>query len=175
MSESSLIKLQALRTATLLKRDSNTGNLLRILWIVQKHLFCVEDVWTAGSETPVRLFKNTFFNRTFPVAASDSFRFPACNFIKKETPAKMFICEFCKIFKNIFRQKHLRMTASCVYLWILRSFSDHLFYRAPLGNCLFHLQVAEFKTPHTVKKYFASAVQAFYTGRGSSCSNAFMY
>ena len=144
MSESSLIKLQALRTATLLKRDSNTGNLLRILWIVQKHLFCVEDVWTAGSETPVHLFKNTFFNRTFPVAASDSFRFPACNFIKKETPTKMFICEFCKIFKNIFRQKHLRMTAFCIYLWILRSFSDHLCYRAPLGNCLFHLQVAQF-------------------------------
>ena len=67
------------------------------------------------------------------------------------------------------------MTASCVYLWILKSFSDHLFYRAPLGNCLFHLQVAEFQTPHTVKMYFASAVQAFYTGRGSSCSNAFMH
>ena len=38
----------------------------------------------------------------------------------------MFICEFRKIFKNIFRQKHLWMTPSCVYLWILRSFSDHL-------------------------------------------------
>ena len=56
----------------------------------------------------------------------------------------MFICEFCKIFKNILRQKQLRMTASCAYLWILRIFSDHLFYRAPLGNCLFHLQVAQF-------------------------------
>ena len=38
----------------------------------------------------------------------------------------MFICEFCKIFKNIFWQKHLRMTPSCVYLWILKSFSGHL-------------------------------------------------
>ena len=34
---------------------------------------------------------------------------------------------------------------------ILRSFSDHLFYRAPLGNCLFHVQVAEFQTPDTIK------------------------
>ena len=35
------------------------------------------------------------------MAASDCFRFPACNFIKKDTWVKMFICEFCKIFKNI--------------------------------------------------------------------------
>ena len=40
--------------------------------------------------------------------------------------------------------KASRMTASCVYLWILRSFSDHLFYRAPLGNCIFHLQAPQF-------------------------------
>ena len=57
----------------------------------------------------------------------------------------------------------------------LRSFPDHLFYRAPLGNCLFHLQVAEFQPPHTVKKYFIGAFQVFYTRRRSSCSNAFMY
>ena len=110
------------------------------------------------------------------MAASNSFRFPACNFIKKGTPAKMFICEFCKTFKNSFRQKHLRMTASwCVYLWILRSFSDHLFHTAPLGNCLFHLQVAEFQPQHTVQKYFTSAFQAFHTRRRSSYSKAFMY
>ena len=122
------------------------------------------------SETPVRLFKNTYIiYRTSPVAASDSFRFPACNFIKKKTPAKMFICEFCKIFKNVFRQKHLRMTASCIYLWILRSFSDHLFYKPPLGNRLFHLQVAESQPPHAVKKYFRCAFQAFYTKRTRNC------
>ena len=123
----------------------------------------------------MRLFKNTYIiYRTSSVAASDSFRFPAWNFIKKKTPAKMFICEFCKIFKNIFRQKHLRMTASCVYLRIWRCFSDHLFHKAPLGNCLFHLQVAEVQPPHTVKKYFTCAFQAFYTRR-SSYSKAFMY
>ena len=26
----------------------------------------------------------------------------ACNFIKKETPAQLFLCVFCEIFKNIF-------------------------------------------------------------------------
>ena len=60
------------------------------------------------------------------------------------------------------------------HLWILRSFSDHLFYKAPFRNCLFHLQVAEFQPPHTGKKYFTSAFQAFYTRR-KSCSKAFMY
>ena len=55
------------------------------------------------------------------------------------------------------------MTASCVYLLILRSFSDHLFYRAPLGNCLFHLQVTQFQLSHTVKKCFYSkkVIRAF--------------
>ena len=50
--ESYLMNLQVLRTATLLKRDSNTGFLLLILRIIQEYLFCVEDQWTAGSETP---------------------------------------------------------------------------------------------------------------------------
>ena len=69
------------------------------------------------------------------MAASDSFRIPARNFIKKKARAKMFICEFGKIFKNIFRQKYLRMTASCVYLWIwdafqIASFIKHLWETA---------------------------------------------
>ena len=38
------------------------------------------------------------------MAASDSFRFSPCNFIKKEIPLKMFFCEFYKISKNIFWQ-----------------------------------------------------------------------
>ena len=46
-------------------------------------------------------FKYTLFYRTSPVAAPESFRFPACNFIKKGTTAKMFFCKFCKIFKDI--------------------------------------------------------------------------
>ena len=143
MLESSLIKLQALRTATLLKRDSNTGNLLRILWIVQKHLFCVEDVWTAGSETPVHLFKNTFFNRTFPVAASDSFRFPPVAFLKKGLQKRRFSVRFTKFLRTSFYKTSPDDCFLCLPV-ILRSFSDHLFYKTPLENCLFHVQVVEF-------------------------------
>ena len=36
----------------------------------------------------------------------------ACNFIKKETVAQVFSCEFCEIFKNAFFTEHLWTTAS---------------------------------------------------------------
>ena len=67
------------------------------------------------------------------------------------------------------------MTAICVCQRILISFSEHLFYIAPLGNCLFHVQVAEFQLPDTVKNYFASAFRAFYTRTESSHSKALKF
>ena len=36
----------------------------------------------------------------------------ACNFIKKETPAQVFSCEFRESSKNTFFTEHLRVTAS---------------------------------------------------------------
>ena len=36
----------------------------------------------------------------------------ACNFIKKETLAPVFSCEFCKMFNNTFITEHLRVTVS---------------------------------------------------------------
>ena len=36
----------------------------------------------------------------------------ACNFIKKETLAQVFSCEFCEISKNTFFTEHLWATAS---------------------------------------------------------------
>ena len=38
--------------------------------------------------------------------------FEACNFIKKETLAQVFSCEFCEISKNTFFTEHLYTTAS---------------------------------------------------------------
>ena len=152
MSECSLIKLQVPGTAALLKRNSNTRFFLWSLSIIQYHLFRGGSMnsWFWNTSVP---FSKHLIYRTSPVAVSDSFRFLASNFIKKKTPVKMFIFEFCKICKNIFRKNHLWITVSCVYLSILRSFSDHLFYRAPLANCLFHVQVAEFHPPHTKVPY----------------------
>ena len=36
----------------------------------------------------------------------------ACNFIKKETLAQVFSCEFCEISKNTFFREHIWVTAS---------------------------------------------------------------
>ena len=38
----------------------------------------------------------------------------ACNFIKKDTLAQVFSCEFCEISKNTFFTEHLRVTATGV-------------------------------------------------------------
>ena len=43
------------------------------------------------------------------------------------------------------------MTAFCVYLQILGSFPEHLFYRIYPGDCLFHAQVAGFQPAYTIK------------------------
>ena len=153
MLEFSLIKLQALRTATLLKRDFNTGFSCE---------FC-------------KIFKNTLFYRTSPEAASDRFRCPACNFFEKKGPGKDILLWFLQNFQEHLLTEHLRMTASYVYLWILSSFSEHFFYRAALGNWLFHVQVSEFQPPDTVKNYFISASQAFFKRTRSRHSKAFIY
>ena len=112
-----------------------------------KSTYFVEDLWTAGSETPVLLYKNIFFKEHLQwlllTVSGSSLQL----YSLKETLAKMFICEFCKIFKNFFRQN----TSGWLHVWILRSFPDHFFYRAPLGNCSFDPQVPEFQPQDTIQ------------------------
>ena len=43
---------------------------------------------------------------------SDNYTASACNFIKKETLAQVFSCEFCLIFKDTFFTKYPRATTS---------------------------------------------------------------
>ena len=57
----------------------------------------------------------------------------------------------------------------------MRSFSEHLFYTAPLRNCLFHIEVAVLQPADTVKNYFIGAIQAFYTRTRSSHAKPFIY
>ena len=56
----------------------------------------------SAKSTGKHLCQSLFFNK---VAG-------ACNFIKKETLAQVFSCEFCKISKNTFYTEHLWVTAS---------------------------------------------------------------
>ena len=122
--------MQPLSTEILLKRDSSTGFSCEFCELF-KNAYFAEYLWTAGSETPVRLFKSIFFYRTSPVAASDSFIFPACNFIKNEAPAKTFIYEFCKTFKYLFCQNTRRwlvLVFICEFweVFLITSFIEHL-------------------------------------------------
>ena len=116
------------------------------------------------------------FYRTSPVAASEGFRFPDWNFIKKETPEKIFFCEFCKIFKNIIPFDRTPLDDCFLRL----SVNFEAFFRTPLlkstsGKLLFYVKVADFQPPNTVKNYFKGAFQAFYTRWRSSHSNEFIY
>ena len=48
---------------------------------------------------------------SFPAATSEKGilrNFVSCNFIKKETLAQVFSCEFFEIYKNTFFTEHLR-------------------------------------------------------------------
>ena len=67
--------------------------------------------------------------------ASESFvksrRIKTFNFIKKDTLAKKFSCEFCKIFKNLYFVEHLRKLLMWKYL------SYGIFGNCLLGKKLF--------------------------------------
>ena len=71
--------------------------------------------------------------------------------LKKGLPQRRFSVNFAKFFRTSFYRTPPDDCFLCLPV-ILRSFSDHLFYRAPLGNCLFHVQVAEFQPPDTIKR-----------------------
>ena len=53
--------------------------------------------------TVKHLCQRLFFNKVAGLQA--------CNFIKKESLAQVFPCEFCEISKNTFFPEHLRMIA----------------------------------------------------------------
>ena len=124
MSEPFLIKSQVFRTPTSLKRDSNTN------------LF------------PARFAKILIFKS--PATASAGLRFPACNFVKKETRQKCFFCQFYKNLKNIFWENTSGWLL-LVFIWEFwevfqnTSFMEHLIsstsYRIPTtlySKKLFH-------------------------------------
>ena len=89
-------------------------------------------------------FKNTFFYRTSPVAAPESFSFPACNFIIKATTAKFFFSKFSKIFKDIFSFDRTPQDDCFLCLPVNLSFSEYFFYSAAPENCYFLYKLKNF-------------------------------
>ena len=92
------------------------------------------------------------------------------------TLLKNRLCQrWCSVNFANFLTEYLRITASCVYLRFSRSYLERLFDRAPLGNCLFNVPVAEFQPADTVNNYFAGAFEEFYKGTRLSLSKEFIY
>ena len=102
------------------------------------------------------------FLRTSPVAVPESFRFPACNFIIKETTAKMFFCEFCKTFKDIFSFDRTPQDGSFLRVSVNFEFFRTLLLWSTSGKLLFWAQqVKEFQPPDAVKSYFTGPFKRF--------------
>ena len=64
------------------------------------------------NETGIKISKNSQKNTCARVSFLVKSQASACNFIKKEILAQVFICEFCEIFKNTFFTEQLWVTAS---------------------------------------------------------------
>ena len=60
----------------------------------------------------------------------------ACNFIKKESLARVFSCEFCEISKNTFFAEHLRTTAVGNIIIFSSDYFHPLFYDGKINNGL---------------------------------------
>ena len=56
----------------------------------------------------LKILQNTQENACARVSFLIKLQAEACNFIKKETVAQVFSCEFCEIFQNTFFIEHLR-------------------------------------------------------------------
>ena len=111
------------------------------------------------------LFQNTLFYGTSPVAASESFRFPACNFIIKKTTGKMSFCEFCKIFKDIFTFDRTPPNDCFLCLSVNFEFLRTLLLYSTYRKLLFRVPVEEFQPPDTVKNYFTGPFKHFIQER----------
>ena len=115
------------------------------------------------------------FAKSSPVAASDSFRFPVCNFIKKGLWQRCFSVNLAKFLRTSFDRTPPDDCFLCLYVNFEKFFRTPLFCRATLGNCLLHVQVAEFKPPDIIKDYFTDAFQAFCTRMRNSHLKALIY
>ena len=84
----------------------------------------------------------------FATLLKSHFCIQACNFIKRETLAQVFSCEFYEIFKNTFLTEHLR--------WLLLTFYSESTLRSFRTSCSKQEQYLKFKLTVTSWKYSRS-------------------
>ena len=116
MSESSLIKLQAPISNFIKKR-------------LQHRLFPVKFT---------KLLRAPCFTEHLQWLLLKVSVFQPATLLKKRLRNICFAVNLAKFLRTSFLlTENLRMTFSCVYLWILRRFSEHFVYRVPRGNGCF--------------------------------------
>ena len=120
----------------------------------------------AGTQN-FNFFKKRLHHRLFPVKLAKFLRtrcfteylqwllltvsgFQPTTLLKKRLQQRCFSVNFAKFLRTSFLlTEHLWMTALCLFM-NFEKFSVHFFYKAFLGNCLFHVQAAEFQPADTV-------------------------
>ena len=120
MMECSLIKLWALRTATLLKETST-------------HVFPCKNC---------EIFKNTLLYKHLQWLLLTVSDFQPATLLKKILQQSYISVNFAKLLRIFFDRTPPDDCFLCLSVNLGR-FSEHLFYRAPLRNCLFHVQVVQ--------------------------------
>ena len=69
--------------------------------------------------------------------SKNKLKLQVCNFIKKETLAQVFSCEFCEISNNAFSTEHLRTTTSQISREICIFLKSSLLFRQFVLSFLF--------------------------------------
>ena len=100
----------------------------------------------AGSETLVRLFKNTVFTEHLQWLLLSVSGFQSVALFKKGSSKDVFSVNFAKFLRTSFYRAPSDDCFLClpvtIYAVTFRNFLGHLFYRALLGNSSFHVQLA---------------------------------
>ena len=92
-----------------------------------------------------KLLKSQCFTQHLQSLLLEVVVFQPATLLKKRLQQRCFCVNFAKFLRKSFLlTEHLWMTACCLYLWILRSFSEHFIYRAPPGNCYFMYKLQNF-------------------------------
>ena len=167
--------LQAPRTATLLKRDFNTGFVQWILWIIQKHLFCVEGLWTTGSETAVcASLRTPLFTEHLQRLLLTVSGFQPATLLKKGLQQRRFSVNFAKFIGTSFDWTPLGDCFLCLSV-NLEKFLISPFLQSASGKLLVSCTSYRIWTTRHNKKSFTSAFQASYTKTRRSYSKVFIY
>ena len=99
---------------------------------------------------PSAFLRTPFLTKHFQWLLPTVSGFQPAALLKKGLQQRRFSVRFAKLLRTSFYRTPPDDCVLCLPV-ILRSFSDHLFFRAPLRNSLIHVQVAEFQQPDKIK------------------------